>query len=59
MMRWMSLLSWRRSLPRDLGLLFFSLILWTFGLGVYNHVWSLYLIQLQVFPVRSASPLVL
>src|SRR5216683_3459174 len=47
MMRWMSVLSWGRSLPRDLRLLFFSLFLWTFGLGVYNYVWSLYLTQLN------------
>src|SRR5437773_10799663 len=50
MMRWMSILSWSRSLPRDLRLLFFSLLLWTFGLGVYNYVWSLYLIQLNANP---------
>src|SRR5438309_8570369 len=47
MMRWMSILSWSRTLPRDLRLLFFSLFLWTFGLGVYNYVWSLYLTQLS------------
>jgi len=39
-----------RSLPRDLRLLFFSLFLWTFGLGVYNYVWSLYLTQLNANP---------
>src|SRR5437660_10462102 len=50
MMRWMGILSWSRSLPRDLRLLFFSLFLWTFGLGVYNYVWSLYLIQLTANP---------
>jgi MFS family permease len=50
MMRWMSILSWSRSLPRDLRLLFFSLFLWTFGLGVYNYVWSLYLTQLNANP---------
>ncbi len=50
MMRWMSLLSWRGSLPRDLRLLFFSLFLWTFGLGVFNYVWSLYLAQLSASP---------
>src|SRR5712692_648564 len=50
MMRWMSVLSWGRSLPRDLRLLFFSLFLWTFGLGVYNYVWSLYLTQLNANP---------
>jgi MFS family permease len=50
MMRWMSVLSFGRSLPRDLRLLFFSLFLWTFGLGVYNYVWSLYLTQLNANP---------
>src|SRR6266566_66258 len=49
-MRWMSILSWGRALPRDLRLLFFSLFLWTFGLGVYNYVWSLYLTQLNANP---------
>src|SRR6266566_4126039 len=50
MMRWMGILSWSRSLPRDLRLLFFSLFLWTFGLGIYNYVWSLYLTQLNANP---------
>src|SRR5437667_6678427 len=50
MMRWMGILSWSWSLPRDLRLLFFSLFLWTFGLGVYNYVWSLYLTQLSANP---------
>src|SRR5207245_10645397 len=50
MMRWMSILSWSRTLPRDLRLLFFSLFLWTFGLGVYNYVSSLYLTQLSANP---------
>ncbi len=36
-----------RSLPTDLRLLFFSLLLWTFGLGIYSYVWSLYLIELH------------
>jgi len=49
-MRWMGILSWSRSLPRDLRLLFFSLFLWTFGLGIYNYVWSLYLTQLNANP---------
>ena len=31
-------------------LLFFSLFLWTFGLGIYNYVWSLYLTQLNANP---------
>ena len=46
----MSILSSGRDLPRDLRLLFFSLLMWTFGLGVYNYVWSLYLIQLNASP---------
>ncbi len=50
MMRWIGILSWSRSLPRDLRLLFFSLFLWTFGLGIYNYVWSLYLTQLNANP---------
>jgi len=50
MMRWMGILSWSRSLPRDLRLVFFSLFLWTFGLGIYNYVWSLYLTQLNANP---------
>jgi len=50
MMRWMGILSWSWSLPRDLRLLFFSLFLWTFGLGIYNYVWSLYLTQLSANP---------
>jgi MFS family permease len=49
-MRWMSILSFGKSLPRDLRLLFFSLFLWTFGLGVYNYVWSLFLTQLSANP---------
>jgi DHA1 family multidrug resistance protein-like MFS transporter len=50
MMRWISIISWSRTLPRDLRLLFFSLFLWTFGLGIYNYVWSLYLTQLNANP---------
>src|SRR3989442_9187709 len=50
MMRWMGILSWSRSLARDLRLLFFSLFLWTFSLGIYNYVWSLYLTQLNANP---------
>src|SRR2546425_12658 len=50
MMRWIGVLSWSRTLPRDLRLLFFSLFLWTFGLGIYNYVWSLYLTQLSANP---------
>jgi MFS family permease len=36
-----------QSLPRDLRLLFLSLFLWTFGLGLYNYIWPLYLRDLQ------------
>src|SRR5437773_9403240 len=50
MMRWIGVLSWSRTLPRDLRLLFFSLFLSTFGLGIYNYVWSLYLTQLNANP---------
>jgi len=46
----MNILSFGRSLPRDLRLLFFSLFLWTFGLGIYNYVWSLYLTELNANP---------
>ena len=44
------MLSFGQSLPRDLRLLFFSLFMWTFGLGIYNYVWSLYLTQLNANP---------
>src|SRR6266566_5033035 len=37
MMRWIGVLSWSRTLPRDLRLLFFSLFLWTFGLGINKY----------------------
>lgn len=30
-------------LPRDLRLLFWSLFLWSFGYGLYNYVWPLFL----------------
>jgi MFS transporter, ENTS family, enterobactin (siderophore) exporter len=46
----LNLLSSIQALPRDLRLLFFSLFLWTFGLGVYTYVWSLYLTQLNANP---------
>jgi len=38
------------TLPRDLRLLFLSLFLWTFGLGLYNYIWPLYLRDLQASP---------
>src|SRR5437867_872089 len=50
MMGRLNLLGSIRSLPRDLRLLFLSLLLWTFGLGIYNYVWSIYLTQLNANP---------
>jgi len=50
MMDRLNLLSSVRILPRDLRLLFLSLFLWTFGLGIYNYVWSIYLRQLNASP---------
>ncbi len=49
-MRSVNLLGSVQSLPRDLRLLFLALFLWTFGLGVYNFVWPLYLTQLNANP---------
>ncbi len=49
-MRSFNLLASVQSLPRDLRLLFLALFLWTFGLGVYNFVWPLYLTQLNADP---------
>ncbi len=46
----LNLLGSVQALPRDLRLLFLSLFLWTFGLGIYNFVWSLYLTQLNANP---------
>jgi MFS family permease len=43
----LNLLASVQSLPRDLRLLFLSLFLWTFGLGLYNYIWPLYLRDLQ------------
>jgi len=39
-----------QGLPRDLRLLFLSLFLWTFGLGLYHYIWPLYLRDLQASP---------
>ncbi len=50
MMQSLNLLASVQALPRDLRLLFFSLFLWTFGLGVYNYVWSIYLRDLGALP---------
>ncbi len=49
-MRSVKLLGSVQSLPQDLRLLFLALFLWTFGLGVYNFVWPLYLTQLNANP---------
>ncbi len=43
----LNLLASVQGLPRDLRLLFLSLFLWTFGLGLYNYIWPLYLRDLQ------------
>jgi len=37
-------------LQRDLRFLFLALFLWTFGLGLYNYVWPVYLRQLGASP---------
>lgn len=50
MMRSLNFLASIQALPRDLRLLFFSLFLWTFGLGVYNYVRSIYLRNLGALP---------
>lgn len=50
MMSRLNLLGSVQALPRDLRLLFLSLFLWTFGLGVYNYVWSIYLRNLNANP---------
>ena len=46
----LNLLASIQELPRDLRLLFLSLFLWTFGLGLYNYIWPLYLRDLQASP---------
>jgi MFS family permease len=43
MMRRFDLLASLRSLPNDLKLIFLSLFLWTFGIGLYTYIWSLFL----------------
>ncbi|HEY5620030.1 MAG TPA: MFS transporter, partial [Candidatus Bathyarchaeia archaeon] len=48
--RRLNLLGSFRTLSRDLRLLFLSLFLWTFGLGLYNYVWPIYLRELQASP---------
>ena len=42
----LNLLSSVARLQRDLRFLFSALFLWTFGLGLYNYVWPVYLRQL-------------
>jgi MFS family permease len=37
-------------LPRDLQLLFWSLFLWSFGYGLYNYIWPLFLRDLNANP---------
>ncbi len=46
----LNLLASVQGLPRDLRLLFLSLFLWTFGLGLYNYIWPLYLRDLHASP---------
>ena len=46
----LNLLASVQGLPKDLRLLFLSLFLWTFGLGLYNYIWPLYLRDLQASP---------
>ncbi len=43
MMRKFDLLASLRTLPSDLKLIFLSLFLWTFGIGLYTYIWSLFL----------------
>ena len=38
------------SLPRDLQLLFWSFFLWSFGYGLYNYVWPVFLEGLNADP---------
>jgi len=46
----LNILSSVASLQRDLRFLFLALFLWTFGLGLYNYVWPVYLRQLGASP---------
>lgn len=39
-----------RQLNRDLNILFWSTLIWTFGLGVYNYVWPIFLEGLNADP---------
>ena len=46
----LNILSSITRLQRDLRFLFLALFLWTFGLGLYNYVWPVYLRQLGASP---------
>jgi len=46
----LNILSSVSRLQRDLRFLFLALFLWTFGLGLYNYVWPVYLRQLGASP---------
>ena len=46
----LNILSSVARLQRDLRFLFLALFLWTFGLGLYNYVWPVYLRQLGASP---------
>ncbi len=46
----LNILSSVAGLQRDLRFLFLALFLWTFGLGLYNYVWPVYLRQLGASP---------
>ena len=39
-----------QQLPRDLKLLFLSFFLWSFGFGLYNYVWPIFLRDLNADP---------
>ncbi len=46
MIRKFDLFASLRTLPSDLKLIFLSLFLWTFGIGLYTYIWSLFLRQI-------------
>jgi len=46
----LNILSSVTRLQRDLRFLFLALFLWTFGIGLYNYVWPVYLRQLGASP---------
>ena len=41
-----------QGLPKDIRLLFWSLFLWSFGLGLYNFVWPIFLQDLSANPAE-------